>query len=297
MPSMKNISSAPRATYAGLVSFFSLFGLWSALLFPATAPNAAAEQPRHAFDVATIKPSSTINLPPPSVDISPDRFQATGMTLKELIKIAWNLNYAANDQVAGGPPWVSSTRFDLDAKEEAALAAEIAALPRSQQGDEVRKMLRDLITQRFHLQLHHETRQLAVYDLVVAKGGPKLLPAAAPSTSKAADKPSKPSRWIRFAGVGDLEGYSADVSTLVTVLCMQPEVGGRLVLDKTGLTGNYDFTLKWTPDIFLSANQSAANAGPSLFTALQEELGLRLEAAKAPVDQIVIDSVSPPAAN
>jgi uncharacterized protein (TIGR03435 family) len=83
----------------------------------------------------------------------------------------------------------------------------------------------------------------------------------------------------------------------VTVLCMQPEIGGRLVLDKTGLTGNYDFTLKWTPDIFLSANQTAANAGPSLFTALQEELGLHLESARAPVDQIVIDSVSPPAAN
>lgn len=294
---MKNISSAPRATYAGLLSFLPVFGFWSALLFPATAPAGVAEQPRHAFDVATIKPSSTTNTPPPSVDISPDRFQATGMTLKELIKIAWNLNYAANDQVAGGPPWVSTTRFDLDAKEDVALSAEIAKLPRQQQGEQVRAMLRDLITQRFHLELHHETRQLTVYDLIVAKGGPKLLPAADPSTAKTTDKPSKPSRWIRIAGVGDLEGYSADISTLVTVLSMQPEVGGRLVLDKTGLTGSYDFTLKWTPDIFLGANESAANAGPSLFTALQEELGLRLESARAPVDQIVIDAVSPPVAN
>jgi uncharacterized protein (TIGR03435 family) len=295
---MKNISSASRATCAGIVSFFSAIGLCSALLFPAIPAVAAAEpSPHQAFDVATIKPSNTANPLPSSVDISPDRFQATGMTLKELIKVAWDLNYAANDQVTGGPPWVSSTRFDLDAKEDAALSAEIARLPHGQQGDEVREMLRDLITQRFHLQLHHETRQLAVYDLVVAKGGPKLLPAADPANAKASDGAAKPSRWIRFAGVGDLEGYSADMSTLVTVLCMQPEIGGRLVLDKTGLTANYDFTLKWTPDILLGANQTAANAGPSLFTALQEELGLRLESARAPVDQIVIDSVSPPAAN
>ncbi|HXE09505.1 MAG TPA: TIGR03435 family protein [Acidobacteriaceae bacterium] len=294
---MKYLSPASRAAYAALLSFFSASGLCSGLLVAVGAGKAPAEQPRHAFDVATIKPTSRTNPPPPSVDISPDRFQATGMTLKELIKVAWNLNYAANDQVAGGPPWVSSTRFDLDAKEDAALSAEIASLSRQQQGDQVRQMLRDLITQRFHLQLHHETRQLAVYDLVVAKSGPKLLPAADPATVKDTDKLGKPTRWIRIAGVGDLEGYSADISTLVTVLSMQPEVGGRLVLDKTGLTGNYDFTLKWTPDIFLSANERAANAGPSLFTALQEELGLHLESAKAPVDQIVIDSVTPPAAN
>ena len=85
------------------------------------------------------------------------------------------------------------------------------------------------------------------------------------------------------------------METLVTVLCMQPEVGGRMVLDKTGLAGDYDFKLKWTPDV--SANQSGTSPGPSLFTALQEELGLRLDSAKAPVDRIVIDQVSPPSAN
>jgi len=218
------------------------------------------------------------------------------MTLKELIKVAWDLNYGAEDQVAGGPPWVSSTRYDLNAKEDAALAAEIAKLPDHQQGVEIRAMLRDLITQRFRLHLHHETRQLAVYELMVSKDGPRLLPAP-DQAPKSDGTQEKPRRWIRFAGVGQLEGFGADTSTLITVLSMQPEIGGRLVLDKTGLTGIYDFTLKWTPDMFLNANQSTANPGPSLFTALQEELGLRLDSAKAPVDRIVIDSVSPPVAN
>ena len=294
---MKPISAASKSNLRRHTVVFSAFVPPAAL--PAFSETAAQPQhaPQHEFDVATIKPSDTRNTLPPSVDITPDRFQATGVTLKELIKIAWNLNYGADEQISGGPLWVSNTRFDLDAKEDAALAAELARLPQQQQGDQVRAMLRGLITQRFGLQLHHETRDLPVYELVVAKSGQRMLPAADPSAAKSADATDKPRRWIRIAGVGELEGYSADISTLVTVLSMQPEIGGRLVVDKTGLTGSYDFALKWTPDIFLNANQTAANAGPSLFTALQEELGLKLESAKAPVDRIVIDRVSLPAAN
>lgn len=304
MPPVKDISTALRAVCAGAWLFRpALVSLPAVLLALGALPAAAqAAPPAHrAFDVATIKPSNGNNPPRESIDVTPDRFQATDMTLKELIKVAWDLNYGADDQVAGGPPWVASTRFDVDAKEDAGLAAELAKLPQPQRGEAVRAMLRDLITQRFQLRLHHETRQLPVYELVVAKGGPKLMPAADPAaTSKPADRSGTqdpPRRWIRFAGVGELEGYSTDMETLVTALCMQPEIGGRMVLDKTGLTGNYDFKLKWTPDIFLSASQSAANSGPSLFTALQEELGLRLDSAKAPVDRVVIDGVSPPSAN
>ena len=300
MLSMNHLSSAFRAAYAGVCRIFPARILLLAILVAVDTLPCAAIPPSNqwTFEVATIKPSDLKNPPPPSVDIEPDRFQAVGMTLKELIKIAWDLNYGANDQVTGGPPWVSSTRFDLDAKEDVALAAEIAKLPQHQQGVEVRAMLRDLISQRFQLQLHHETRALPVYELVVAKSGAKMMPAAGTS-----DKPSDqdgaartPRQWIKFAGVGQLEGYDANMETLVTVLCMQPEIGGRMVLDKTGLNGDYDFTLKWTPDIFLNANPSA-NAGPSLFTALQEELGLRLDSAKAPIDRIVIDRVSLPATN
>jgi uncharacterized protein (TIGR03435 family) len=303
MLAMNNLYAAVRAASAGKSCFiFALTLLFAPTLLLADLPAPAQAAPAaHAFEVATIKPSDLNNPPPESVNLSPDGFQATGMTLKELIKVAWDLDYGANDQVVGGPPWTASTRFDLDAKEDPEFAAEIAKLPHQQQGVQIRSMLRDLIIQRFQLRLHHDTRELPVYELVVAKGGPKMLPGADAATpqniASQSDAPQKSQRWIRFVGVGELEGDSADMATLVTALCMQPEIGGRMVLDKTALAGNYDFTLKWTPDIMLNPNQSAPSSGPSLFTALQEELGLRLDSARAPVDRIVIDSVSPPVAN
>ncbi|HWB33684.1 MAG TPA: TIGR03435 family protein [Acidobacteriaceae bacterium] len=290
---MNDPSTALRASSAATCPFFLVLLL--CISFCST--SSASGQPVPTFDVATIKPVDSKNPLPPSVTISPDRFQATSMTLRDLIKIAWNLNYGADEQIAGGPDWVALARFDLDAKEDAAVTMRIESLPTQQQGDEVRNMLRELLTARFHLKLHHETRNLPVYELVIAKGGPRLLPAAAlPPLGKKDDTAEKSRRWIRFAGVGQLESYGADISTLVTALSMQPEIGGRLILDETGLTGSYDFTLKWTPDID-RGTAIAADSGPSLFTALQEELGLRLESAKAPVDRIVIDQVTPPVEN
>ena len=123
------------------------------------------------------------------------------------------------------------------------------------------------------------------------------MPSVAHAPSINEDDATKPRSWIRFAGKGLLEGNDADAATLVTALSMQPEIGGRLVIDKTGLTGKYDFTLKWTPDMGLGADPPSADAGPTLFTALQEELGLRLQPTKAPVDVIVIDHVELPTEN
>jgi uncharacterized protein (TIGR03435 family) len=296
---MTKLPSALRAAPAGkLLHFFASvpFVITLILAAPLTVCSGAQAASR-TFEVATVKPSDTKNPLPPSVNITPDRFQATGLTFKELVKIAFNLNYGADEQVSGGPSWVSSARFDIDAKEDAAIAAELAKLPEQQQGDEVRRMLRTLFAERFHLQIHHETRSLPVYELVLAKSGPKLLPAAAQPGTQDGETPAKPRNFIRFAGRGQLEANGANSSMLVTALSMQPEVDGRLVLDKTGLNGSYDFTLKWTPDIGAASAAPAADSGPSLFTALQEELGLRLASARAPVDRIVIDRVDLPSAN
>lgn len=246
-----------------------------------------------SFEVATVKRVDPKNPPPPSVMISGDRFQATGMTLKQLIKVAYDLNYGADRQVSGGPAWTGSDRFDVDARVDATLAHRLPQLSSDERGRELREMLRTLLADRFKLQIHHETAELSIYELVTAKTGSKLLPSSAQLTS-GSDENGRPRSWIRFAGKGVLEGNAADMSTLVTALTMQPEIGGRLVVDKTGLTGKYDFTLKWTPDMGQGADPPAADAGPSLFTALQDELGLRLESAKAPVDVIAIDRVELP---
>jgi len=260
----------------------------------ATLVGHAQSAPSPAFEVATVKPSDTKNPRPPSVTISRDQFEATGMTLRELIKIAYDLNYGANEQIAGGPAWASSTRFDIEAKEDEPVSKQLQNLPHDQREVELRQMLRTLLADRFKLRLHHESKELPIYQLVVAKGGPKLLPAVTKPTSNDEDKTAKPREWIRFAGKGVLEANGADPPMLVTVLSMQPEVGGRLVVDKTGLRGKYDFTLKWTSDMTPGGE---VDAGPSLFTAIQEELGLKLESAKAPIDMLVIDSVELPAAD
>ena len=257
----------------------------------------AQTTPPSSFAVATVKAMDEKNPHPPSVQIAGDRFEATGMTLKELIKIAYDLNYGADRQITGGPAWIGSTRFDLEAKEDASLSVELQELSSEQRGDRLRQMLRGLLAERFKLQLHHESAELPIYELVMAKSGSKLMPSVAQLPSSADDHPAKPRSSIRFAGKGRLEGNDADATMLITVLSMQPEIGGRLVVDKTGLKGQYDFTLKWTPDIGAAAEQPASDAGPSLFTALQEELGLRLQSTKAPVDVLVIDHVELPSEN
>jgi uncharacterized protein (TIGR03435 family) len=257
----------------------------------------AQTTPLPSFAVATVKAMDEKNPHPPSVQISGDQFEATGMTLKELIKIAYDLNYGADRQITGGAAWIGSTRFDIEAKEDASLSVEMQKLSSEERGDRLRQMLRGLLAERFKLQLHHESAELPVYELVMAKSGSKLMPSVTQLPSSVDDHPVKPRSSIRFAGKGRLEGNDADALMLVTVLSMQPEIGGRLVVDKTGLKGKYDFSLKWTPDIGAGAEQPAADTGPSLFTALQEELGLKLQSTKAPVDVLAIDHVELPSEN
>jgi uncharacterized protein (TIGR03435 family) len=250
-----------------------------------------------SFEVATVKPLDPKNPHPPSVNISGDRFSAVGMSLRELIKIAYDLNYGADQQVSGGPAWAGSVRFDIEATEDPALGEKLQKLSSDERGKILREMLRGLLADRFKLQIHHESTQLSVYELVTSRSGSKLMPSVAHTPSAGEDNATKPRSWIRFAGKGVLEGNDADAETLVTALSMQPEIGGRLVIDRTGLNGTYDFTLRWTPDMGQGADPPSADAGPSLFTALQDELGLRLQLTKAPVDVIVIDRVELPSEN
>ena len=173
-------------------------------------------------------------------------------------------------------------------------------------------MVQALLADRFKLKVHHETKELPVYALTVWKNwiyeadavggnGASWSPDAGPD-----GKPSK-STWhgLQMQGRGQMEGRGATPDMLANVLGFQPEIGGRMVIDKTEIKGTYDFLLKWTPDPGLGTSTSPFGnsgapvdpTGPSLFTALREELGLTLDATKAPVDTIVIDSVELPSEN
>ena len=164
-------------------------------------------------------------------------------------------------------------------------------------------MLLPLFVDRFKLKYHHEVKELPLYALVVAKNGPKL------TESKPADPSSKEgARHMMMIGRGSLDAQGASIETLTHMISMHV---GRTVIDKTGLTGTYDFKLTWTPDEGAGPMMKGPGGGPpggdgapppdaggpTLLTALQEQLGLKLESQKGPVDVIVIDHIDPPSPN
>jgi bla regulator protein blaR1 len=240
-----------------------------------------------SFEVASIKLNRSPR-PLTGVHIFGDRFNATTSALG-LIADAYDLHGA---QVSGGPDWIKSEVFDIDAKiDDSLVEGPWKKLSIEQQMSQAMLMLRSLLADRFKLTVTHATKELPVYALVLAKDGPKF----------AEDDSHIKTRLVN-AGFGKVEARSIDVGTFVKVLSMMPEIGGRTLVDKTGLHGNYSFTLQWTSEILAAAaRQTAHNAsessGPSLFTALQEQLGLKLESTKAPLDTIVIEHIEQPSQN
>jgi uncharacterized protein (TIGR03435 family) len=237
-------------------------------LVPATV---LAQRPPEKFEVASIKPS-----PPDSGTETRrypgGRFTASGVTLKALIQRAWNVK---SFQVTGGPAWVNSERYDVNAK---------AALEGNISGAQLMPMIQALLIERFHLKIHRETRELPIYSLVVWKSGPKLQP------TTAAAGPT----WSKTPGV--LTGQKISMDMFATDL-LEAELD-RVVTDHTGIKGEFDVKLTWTPvDVNDPNSASTAPAGPSLFTAIQEQLGLKLESTRGPVEVLVIESAEKPSEN
>jgi uncharacterized protein (TIGR03435 family) len=215
------------------------------------------------FEVASVKPQAPGDTRG-SIGPSPGAFIAYGIPLKVLIEIAYHVK---DYQISGGPEWIGTDHYDVSAKAPAGF------IPTGQQ---MQPMLQALLADRFHLKLHRETRELPAFALVVGKGGPKL------TASTFADS--------RISiGNGIFTGQKIDMAGLADALAMESD---RTIVDRTGLAGQFDVTLKWNPD---AADQDLSTT--SLFTAIQEQLGLRLEATKAPVEILVIESVQKASVN
>jgi uncharacterized protein (TIGR03435 family) len=276
-------------------------GCWGLLLLAVAAPGmmlAQAAAPL-AFEVSTVKPSDP-NKQGGMLMISEHDFQTEGQTLKAMIKFVYGLNFGGDQLISGGPSWAGSAKFDIFAKEDEATSAALKKLPNEQRTSQLQLMVRELLAERFKLKVHTEKKELPVYAMTVAKGGPKMTVFVPPAAGAPPPPPGQGWSGIKRTGPGQMEGRNLELQMLGNVLGMQPEIGGRMVVDKTGLTGKYSFLLKWTPDAGMSAGDAGAPvdaSGPSLFTALQEELGLKLEPAKAPEDTIVIDSAEMPTEN
>jgi bla regulator protein blaR1 len=263
---------------------------------PPQTTDAATKLP--AFEVATIKPNKG-DTERFGVGFTPDGISITGLTLHMLIREAFGVS---NDRLLGEPGWVDSARYDIEAKVDAADAPKLDKVKLEQRW----AMLLPLLEDRFGLKFHHETKEKTEYFLVVTKGGPKLKPS---KVATPGDKRSpRTAIWMSTKGIS-AEANNASMESIVRMLSLQL---GSTIVDKTGLTGTYDYRLDWTPDDTSGpmtrpgpggGPPKAGGAappepsGPSLFTALQEQLGLKLESHKGPVDVIVIDHIQPPSPN
>jgi bla regulator protein BlaR1 len=231
------------------------------------------------FEVASIKPSNSEDRRP-FFNQTEGQYTVRNTTVRRLIQAAYMIK---DFQIAGGPEWMSSDLYDINAKPEAPVPWEQMA-----------EMVKSLLADRFQLVIRKETKEMPVYALMVAKNGSKLKAA-----DEAAPKVIRVRRGLLTAPMGDMPMIAGLLSGFL----------GRNVIDKTGLRGRYDVKLEWVPDEYQVAMFTRMAVpegfgapppdwhGPTLFTALEEQLGLKLESQKGPVEMFMIERIERPSAN
>jgi uncharacterized protein (TIGR03435 family) len=232
---------------------------------------AAQSQKPQEFEVASVRPNLSSLEQDGGINISGSRISGTNLSLRMLILQAYGI---LDFQLAGGPNWLASDRYDIQAstgRDETITQSELGPL------------LRSLLADRFHLALHPETRERQSHAWVVDKGGPKI--------QEAVGVPAQSMSGVNqraTAGTAKMIGSGVPMSALAYRLAVQQPFRGNVVVDKKGLAGFYDFTLEWEP---------GDDAGSSILTGLREQLGLRLVSEKSSVQVLVIDSAEKPSAN
>ncbi len=229
-----------------------------------------------SFEAASIKPNNS-GQRGQGISTYPARIKVVNATLKLCIQVAWNVK---DFQVSGATGWMDTEHYDIDA---------VAAEPFKK--DEYRVMLKTLLAERFGLAIHTEMQDKSGYALVVAKNGSKLPPPVEDPSVQFSRTPS---------GDTTLRAPNVTMAQLASALAMQLSA---IVVDKTGIDGRFDASFQWTPDQPMRlksgdpAPPSDATPGPSIFTAIQEKLGLRLESRKVPTEVIAIDRAQRPSEN
>jgi uncharacterized protein (TIGR03435 family) len=244
-------------------------------------PKQMASNVPAVFEVATIKPSIP-DRPGKVFTVKGRQVITINTTTNDLINFAYDLHPR---QIVGATPWMESEKYDVTGQPESE-----GQPTRAQLSEMMRKLLED----RFKLTFHREKRELPVYAITVAPGGPKL-------TKNDTNPNGLPGLF--FKGLGTLPGMNATIEDLARA--MQTAVLDRPVVDRTGIQGRYDFLLRWTPDetqfagmgVKIPPPSNDPDAPPALFTAFQEQLGLKLESARAPVEVIVVDRIEKPSEN
>ncbi len=249
-------------------------------------PQTSTTAPQLQYDVTSIKPHSSADNGM-RISNTPDGFSCLNIDLRTLISNAFDIR---RDLISGGPGWVDSAHFDVDAK----VAGQDLEAYKKLTYPQRRALLQAMLADRFHLKLHHETKTLPLYNLVVAKGGflLKPLPPFTPPPDAAKDSEAARRPGMMTMGPGMLKAQGVGIDALANHLASVLE---HTVVDKTGITGDFDIDLKWRPDD--AGPPAEGDSGVSLFTAVQEQLGLKLESAKGPVEVLVVDHAEQPLAN
>ncbi|HEY5214089.1 MAG TPA: TIGR03435 family protein [Acidobacteriaceae bacterium] len=242
-------------------------------------PMAADADP--SFEVVTIKPSKP-DAPGKAITLQGVRLKTINTTVADLIKFAYDVQ---DKQIVGAPAWIETDKFDIDAQPD---------IPGAPDKDQMGKMIQKMLADRYQLKFHRESKELSAYVLTVAKSGPKM-------TKSEPDAGNSPGLFFRQLGV--LTVRNATMNDFCGL--MQSAVLDRPVVDHTELAGRWNFLLKWTPDqsqfggmgMKVPPPSDAADAPPPLFTAIQEQIGLKLEAGKAQVPVLEIDHVEKPSGN
>jgi uncharacterized protein (TIGR03435 family) len=247
----------------------------------ATPQKMMAADADPSFEVATIKPHDP-EVTGQGINIKGRNFSTHNISVDGLIRFAYQVN---GKQVVGGPEWMDKDKYD------------IAAVPDGEgtpSGKQWRRMLQKLIEERFKLKFHHDKRELSVYVLSVGKDGPKNL-------TKSVSTGVLPNFGFMPAP-GGVTSFATNTTMAEYAQMLQEGMFDRPVLDQTGISGRYDLKFTFMPDDSLFEGHGPAatvsdNPAPSFFTAIQEQLGLKVEAMKAPADVMVIDHVEKPSEN
>ena len=301
-----------------LVAFVMSTATSSSAQAPVQKPASIA--PVYEFEVATIKPARStgdnVGVGGFSTD---DTFNSRNFDFRSIIRMAYGKWGGGNGLVSGGPSWLDSESYDVTAKMNSSVADALKRLTPDERALAQERMLQALLADRLKLTVHRETKELRVYFLTVAKNGSKLREAklddtytnAFPDAGKLSGGTVKAGDLFAVGGGGPggptttIYGFGVSMPALARRLSISAR---QTVLDKTGFTGSYDFTLKYamspmraapegSPDVQPVLSASDPTGSPDLFTAIQQQLGLKLESGKGPVEVIVIDHAERPSGN
>ncbi len=275
---MKHAPKPGGSCFAGKLSGALLL---SALLF-APGNSVAQQSQSYSYEVSTVRPNHSAS-GNTSVSTNNDSYVSENERLLNMLLDTFGLQI--EDQVIGLPAWATAARYDVKAKLDADTFTRLKALKPDERESAEKELMQHLLEDRFALKFHHEKRELPEYALVQVKAGTKLKPA----------DPTNPKAGNMNVHNGKMEAYSAEIKRLGYFLSYQVH---RPVEDKTGLTGKYDLALEWArDDMSNSAADGTTERAPGLFTALQEQMGLKLESIKGAVDVVVIDHIAQPTEN